>query len=120
MPPSMSYGQKAARTVNLDIKYTNTCSILGYTDDTEEDERKGMAMDLFDSGAVLFASEENEEGLTVECHMMPGGEFRIVQESAGPLTKWSFGESPHTIEVTVGPSGVDAVSYTHLTLPTKA
>lgn len=54
---------KIARTVEfLDSIYTNIRSIFGYTDCTETGERKGTAMDVFDSGAVLFASEE--EGST--------------------------------------------------------
>ena len=56
-------------------------------------------MDVFDSGAVLFASEEEGEHLRIECAVTSEGSLRIVQESSGPLTQWSFRESPHTVEV---------------------
>ncbi len=102
----------------LDTIYTNTRSILRYTDLTETGERKGTAMDVFDSGAVLFASEEEGESLTVECAMTEDGRLRIVQASAGPLTKWSFRESPHTVEAIADPSGVEGLlEYFHLDAP---
>ena len=72
-------------------------------------------MDVFDSGAVLFASEEEGESLTVECAMTEDGRLRIVQASAGPLTKWSFRESPHTVEAMIDPAGVgELLGYFHL------
>lgn len=105
-----------ARAVNfLDSIYTNIRSIFGYTDCTETGERKGTAMDVFDSGAVLFASEEEGERLRIECAVTPEGSLRIVQESSGPLTQWSFRESPHTVEAVIDPAGVgELLGYFHL------
>ncbi len=74
-----------------------------------------MAMDVFDSGAVLFASEEEGERLRIECSITSRGSLHIAQESSGPLTQWSFGESPHTVEATVDPTGVgELLDYFHL------
>lgn len=71
-------------------------------------------MDVFDSGAVLFASEEGEH-LKIECAVTPEGSLRIVQESSGPLTQWSFRESPHTVEAMIDPAGVgELLGYFHL------
>ena len=76
---------KIARKVEfLDSIYTNIRSIFRYTDCTETGERKGTAMDVFDSGAVLFASEEEGEHLRIECAVTSEGSLRIVQESSGP------------------------------------
>lgn len=107
---------KIARTVEfLDSIYTNIRSIFGYTDCTETGERKGTAMDVFDSGAVLFASEEEGEHLRIECAVTSEGSLRIVQESSGPLTQWSFRESPHTVEAMIDPAGVgELLGYFHL------
>lgn len=75
-------------------------------------------MDLFESGAVLFESEEDGEALTIECAVIPEGILRIVQTSEGPLTKWSFGESPHVVGATVEQAGVAGLlDYFHLDGP---
>ncbi len=72
-------------------------------------------MDVFDSGAVLFASEEEGERLEVRCSVTSEGSLRIIQESSGPLTQWSFRESPHTVEAMVNPAGVrEFLDYFHL------
>lgn len=72
-------------------------------------------MDVFDSGAVLFASEEEGECLRVRCVVTSEGSLRIVQESSGPLTLWSFRESPHTVEAMVNSAGVsEFLDYFHL------
>lgn len=75
-------------------------------------------MDLFDCGAVLFESKEDEEDLRIECAVTPEGALEIMQESDGPLTAWCFEESPHRIEATVDPVEVERLlEYFHLDAP---
>lgn len=75
-------------------------------------------MDVFDCGAVLFESGEGEEALRVECVVTNEGELRVMQQSDGPLTEWSFDETPHGIELIVDADGVRALcSYFHVEAP---
>jgi len=72
-------------------------------------------LDVFDCGAVLFESGEDEEAMRVECAITSEGALGIMQESDGPLTEWCFEESPHRIEVTVPPAGVlGLLDYYHV------
>lgn len=72
-------------------------------------------LDVFDCGAVLYESDEGEEGLRVECAVTPEGALEIVQLSDGPLTAWCFEETPHKIEVAVDPMEVDRLlEYFHI------
>ena len=57
--------------------------------------------ELFECGAVLFESGEEEEALRIECVVTNEGELRIMQESAGPLSEWCFEDSPHRVETVV-------------------
>ena len=67
---------------------------------------RGAGVDIFDCNVVLFQSEDDEEGLLVECTVTPDGGLAVLQESAGPLTAWCFDESPHRIELHAGPDAV--------------
>lgn len=60
-------------------------------------------MELFSQEVVLFKSSDDEEGLEVACTIAGDGSLIILQESSGPLTEWSFEESPHRLEVVVEP-----------------
>ena len=72
-------------------------------------------VDVFEYGAVLFESNEDEEGLRIECAVTPEGGLCFLQESSGPLTAWSFEESPHRVEAQVGPHAVKGLlEYFHL------
>lgn len=44
-------------------------------------------LDLFDCGAMLFESDQDEEVLRIECAMTPEGALEVMQESDGPLTE---------------------------------
>ena len=75
-------------------------------------------MDVFDCGAVLFESGEDEEALRVECVVTGDGELRVLQQSDGPLTAWSFDETPHRVELAVDPAGVRVLcAYFHVDGP---
>ena len=72
-------------------------------------------MDVFDCNVVLFESEDLEEGIVVECTVGRDGSLVVLQESYGPLTAVSFGESPHRVELVAGPAAVRALlAYFHL------
>ncbi len=72
-------------------------------------------MDVFDCGAVLFESTDDEEAMRIECAVASDGSLRVMQESDGPLTDWCFEETPHRIEVEVSPEGVgELLSYFHV------
>lgn len=72
-------------------------------------------MDLFDCGAVLYESQEDEEDLRIECAITPEGALEVLQESDGPLTSWCFEESPHRVEALVEPLDVERLlEYYHL------
>ncbi len=72
-------------------------------------------LDVFDCGAVLFESAEDEEALRIECAVTQEGSLRVLQESDGPLTAWCFEETPHRIEAEVSPEGVrDLLAYFHV------
>lgn len=72
-------------------------------------------MDVFDCGAVLFESTDDEEAMHIECAVACDGSLRVMQESDGPLTDWCFEETPHRIEVEVSPEGVgELLSYFHV------
>lgn len=75
-------------------------------------------MELFECGAVLYESAEDEEGLRIDCVVTEEGALGIMQESDGPLTMWCFEESPHRIETMVEPSDVGRLlEYFHLDGP---
>lgn len=75
-------------------------------------------LDLFDCGAVLFESDQDEEALRIECAMTPEGALEVMQESDGPLTEWCFEETPHRIEAVVEPAELDALmEYFHVDEP---
>lgn len=72
-------------------------------------------MDVFDCGAVLFESADNEETMLIECALLRDGSLNILQESDGPLTEWCFEESPHRVEAEVSPEGVsELLAYFHV------
>lgn len=48
--------------------------------------------------AVLYAYGGDGEDVLVECSVDPEGVLRVVQRSAGPLTRLCFDESPHEVE----------------------
>lgn len=78
-------------------------------------ERGRAMLDIFDCGAVLFESAEDEETLRVECTVTREGSLRVLQESDGPLTAWCFEETPHRIEAEVSPEGVqELLAYFHV------
>lgn len=77
-------------------------------------------MDLFECGAVLFESDEDGETLRIECAVTGEGGLDFLQESEGPLTEWSFEETPHRIEVSVPPIGaMNLATYFHLDMVTQ-
>lgn len=53
------------------------------------------------ASAVLFASDEGEEALRIECAVTPAGELLLHQESDGDVTWWCFEETPHIMDVVV-------------------
>lgn len=72
-------------------------------------------MDVFECGAVLFESAEDEEAMRVACAITPEGDLEIMQESDGPLTEWCFEESPHRVEAVVPSDGVrELLAYFHV------
>lgn len=72
-------------------------------------------LDVFDCGAVLFESGDEEEALRIECAVTQDGKLEIIQESDGPLTQWCFEESPHRLEVEVSRINVQGLlDYFHL------
>lgn len=77
-----------------------------------------MSMNLFDCGAVLFESQQDEEDLRIECAVTPEGALEILQESDGPMTQWCFEESPHRIEAVVEPLDLEGLmEYFHADEP---
>lgn len=75
-------------------------------------------LDLFDCGAMLFESDQDEEVLRIECAMTLEGALEVMQESDGPLTEWCFEETPHRIEAVVEPAELDALmEYFHVDEP---
>lgn len=72
-------------------------------------------MELFNQEVMLFKSADDEEGLEVACTATDDGGLVVLQESDGPLTCWSFEESPHRVEVVVGPLEVRTLmGYFHV------
>lgn len=65
--------------------------------------------EVFENGVVLFESAADEEELFVACRVDDEARLHIVQESAGPLTQWSFEESPHRVETVVGSEALQAL-----------
>lgn len=63
----------------------------------------GMAMEY---RAVLFESGPDAERLKVEVALAPDGGLAVIQETAGDLTRFCFGGSPHAVETALGERAV--------------
>lgn len=66
-------------------------------------------MELFDERVVLFESEDEGERLLVTCEPNGAGGLLVRQESAGPLTRFCFEESPHVVETMISHEGLKAL-----------
>lgn len=86
----------------------------------KESKTREAAMDVFDCGAVLFDSGVEEERLHVACTVNANGELCIVRQSEGPVTSWSFSETPHRVELRLDAAGLRTMmEYFHLDAPTQ-